>query len=107
MVVASFGVFALLVWGLLRGYEIRFAAGLAGNRGAARDARVGPSQDRSRDAVLRTRRTFRSARVVHGATWCRGSGRTRLLHLLQPPPHPPEPGALPQAGGYALCRRSE
>jgi len=31
IVVALFGVFALVVWGLLRGHEIRFAAGLAGN----------------------------------------------------------------------------
>jgi hypothetical protein len=31
MIVAGLGVFALVVWGLLRGREIQFAAGLAGN----------------------------------------------------------------------------
>lgn len=31
MIVAGLGAFALTVWGLLRGHEIQFAAGLAGN----------------------------------------------------------------------------
>jgi hypothetical protein len=31
MIIAGLGTFALIVWGLLRGHEIRFAAGLAGN----------------------------------------------------------------------------